>query len=1225
MKNSDLNEIVLNGVRVNGLFPHRIESMNTCYIEGIKVILTQIFEIRRRIANVRSTTEEDRKIVTIEFDVKFLNTKLTKPMDLNDKPMMPADARLQGKSYMGYLIVDVVIRATAYLSTGETIVREDKLLDYTMAEIPIMVGSIYCNTYGMSKEALLKVGEDPNDPQGIFVINGSEWTIDNLISRKFNMWHYYNYRGDPHAGENARAEFISIPGDSFENSSELIIRYHVTGEITFTFVSDRYLKQIGIPFYLFFKLFGILSEQAIFENIVPHAETSEKAQRMREILAKALLVSYKDFPSDTRHLTSVNEIKMLLIKHIAIKYVFSKGVVTLEERARQVRQEEIILHEVLMTNFDINVMPHHGKAPENRFDKAVFICLGVRRVLECYMGMYPSTDRDCTENKRILPPGDSFAKMIKKEINSAIVRPMRKIFEDTAGRTSFSNIDLAAMFKQGCKTSTLKTSIISNLNQGMGEKIIDGKVVKNRMPSENIKRRNFANTVNMGTIQRSTNSMTAYKNERSIEMRDVQYDATGMNCKLYSGEGQNVGMTPATTMSVELSKATSTEIMYQILMETGLVIDYKKVHGVSYTRTKVYVNGRWIGYVDRAKHLYNIVRNRRRGFDSTGARIANDIMDRKCSIYWDNEKKEIDFRTDRGRPLSPFLVVYNTLDDIGFTALKTKLSKGVKRGDEFTGENFLQDILLTQRHVEELQSGATTINDLFSQGIVDWLSAEELRQVVCSPTIENLVAKSTDVFSQYTHLIIPVSMFSIISLLTPYAHNAPPGRVTMATNQLRQTCSPYVCNYNYRFDKQGYFQITNQVPQVYTISSYFIPFNGRNEIIAITLEDGKNMEDSLVANKTAMERGAFNINKLSFLKYTLDQREEFGVPDESTTDNINKKANYSKIDSKGFLPRGTKIVKGDVVVGKLYRYEEFKDSKIYRDISEVYEDAEEAYIMGVEYGVDGDMKTFINYRIEIPREMSVGQKMSSRNGQKGMASDMKPQSDLSFTASGEVFTLAISPLAFPSRMTYNQLMEGVAALAATELGICIDSTYSIATDIGWINDLLEEAGYLRDGVHRMFNGVTGKFYNTPIFMAPNYYCRLQKFWQENAYAIGNSGQRSFTSRQPIAGKSREGGLRLGEMEKDCFYSHGAVRFITNKFYKNSDGIKLYLCRNCGNRCIVNKHKKIAECKICGPNAKPAKFPTRFASHNVLSIIEAQGAIIKFITTPYEVIKTLYKD
>lgn len=1202
MQDCDLNEIILNHIFNNGLYPHQKDSMNTFYNKGIEEILTKIFKIVKRIPNMRNLTEEDRSISTIQYEVIFKKVNLSKPYETNNIPLYPADCRLKDKSYKGSLTANVLLRLTAFKHNGEQKVREEELTNFNISGMPIMVGSMYCHTYGLDAEALEKIGEDPNDPQGIFIVNGTEWTISNLIGRKYNLWYTFH---NEHDREHARAEYISIPGDSFENSSEMIIKYNKNGEITITLTSDKYFKIIELPFYVVLRLFGMPTEKDIINTIIgENNKNSNDFDKMREILNNAFLVNY-GYEINFRYLNDFSELCDNLIETMAIKYVESKGYISKEEREKYILVEKKILKEVIMSNFDTNIMPHMGKAPENRFSKALFICIGIHKMLLCYLDKIPSTNRDSNDMKRIQPVGDIFSKLFKKVANKVIVNYLKVYLAETALNSPFSTMDIGAIFRTACNNGGLEALIINNLNQGMKTENVNGKNVKNRTPSEHSKRKNQANQLNQASMLRSINSAQAFSNQRNKEMRENQASNAHTSCMMQTGENLNVGLMQNTTLGVCISTSTSTEIMTNIISELD-IIKYDELRNINNVYTKVYINGLWLGYVKKPYDLYNYISYRRRGWDiNTCKRIESDIMDKKLTIYWDREQKEIDFRTDRGRSLAPYIVVYNNYTDIGATIIG-------KKCDKKTGKGFEQKILITPDILEKLKYNKIRTEELLELGYIDYIAPEELKLIVCAQNLRELEENKNNPYKVYTHLCIPATFLSLISALTPYTHNCPPTRISYATNQLRQSCGVSAINFNKRTDSQSYNQTLNESPLTPTISNTAVKSGGMNCIVAIMPFEGKGVEDSLIGNKSAFQNGLFYVNKYTYYKVKPEKDERFGLPTHGITDNMNVRADYSKLDETGIIKVGTKIKYNDVLVGKLLHYNEIKTNGAkFRDASVIYSEQEEAYVIGIETGIDGELNHYVKIRLEIPREMSVGQKMSSRNGQKGMIASSECQINLPFTSSGIIPSLILNPHAFPSRMTLNQMKEAISNLYATYIGEPIDSSFSIISDDEAINKVFRENGILSNGTEIMFNPKTGKYYNTSIFIAPTYYCRLQKFSEESEYAIGTNGQCNYITRQAISGRSRGGGLKLGEMEKDCLFSHGVIRFYTSKLRRDSDGIDIYICIKCGNEAIGNKHKNLSKCITCGVKGQIYRFPTRFASHLVLTAFKALGIGIKY--------------
>ena len=263
--------IVKSNIDDNTLISHHLESFNKFLNEGIPQILTHLFRVEVNLKNERNTTEEDKLIENIEVIGTFSNVVYEKPVAstkyTNKFVLYPNDARKNKLTYSAKISVDLHITATAYLkNSNEKIIREDILRSHKIANIPIMIGSILCHTHNENRLIKEKLQEDPRDAGGFFIIKGVEWGINMSESRVFNEAHVYRNVG--HRNELSRLEFISKPGDGFENSSSLILRYDANGNIYLTLDSYIFFKNLNIPFHLVMKLLGMTSDQDICDNII---------------------------------------------------------------------------------------------------------------------------------------------------------------------------------------------------------------------------------------------------------------------------------------------------------------------------------------------------------------------------------------------------------------------------------------------------------------------------------------------------------------------------------------------------------------------------------------------------------------------------------------------------------------------------------------------------------------------------------------------------------------------------------------------------------------------------------------------------------------------------------------------------------------------------------------------------------------------------------------------
>lgn len=182
-------------------------------------------------------------------------------------------------------------------------------------------------------------------------------------------------------------------------------------------------------------------------------------------------------------------------------------------------------------------------------------------------------------------------------------------------------------------------------------------------------------------------------------------------------------------------------------------------------------------------------------------------------------------------------------------------------------------------------------------------------------------------------------------------------------------------------------------------------------------------------------------------------------------------------------------------------------------------------------------------------------------------------------------------------------------------GNTTDATVFRDVDVESMANEIESFGFNRYGYERLYNGITGEFIDSMIFMGPTYYQKLQKFVLETLYSISNGPTDALTHQMLDGGKGNQGGLRVGEMEKDVLVSHGTARFLNEKFFQHSDGYTEMICL-CGRPAIFNEQKNIYKCKYCGDNAQITAVPTSWSSKLLMQELDAMNIGVKRLTTPF---------
>jgi DNA-directed RNA polymerase II subunit RPB2 len=455
----------------------------------------------------------------------------------------------------------------------------------------------------------------------------------------------------------------------------------------------------------------------------------------------------------------------------------------------------------------------------------------------------------------------------------------------------------------------------------------------------------------------------------------------------------------------------------------------------------------------------------------------------------------------------------------------------------------------------------------------------------------NELYKSNQYIYKYTHCEIhPSTIFGILASCIPFPdHNQSP-RNTYQSAMGKQAMGVYVTNYDNRMDKTAYVLTYPARPLVDTRLMGMVKLDkipaGAPVIVAIMTHSGYNQEDSLLFNQGSIDRGLFQATIYHTEKdedKKINGDEEIRCkPDPAKTKGM-KYGNYSKINSKGIVPENTLLENNDVIIAKVVPIKENRHdhTKIikYEDLSRTFRTNEESYVDKNFIDRNGDGYSFAKVRVRTVRRPVIGDKFSSRHGQKGTIGNIIPECDMPFTSAGVKPDIIINPHAIPSRMTIGQLKETLLGKVLVELGLFGDGTSFGDLSIDTICKELTKVGYESNGNEVMYNGLSGEQIETSIFIGPVFYQRLKHMVRDKQHSRSIGPMVNLT-RQPAEGRSRDGGLRFGEMERDCMVSHGASRFTRGRLYDASDKYQVNVCKRCGMVAAYNNKMKIHICNTC---------------------------------------------
>lgn len=1182
--NARLNQI--------GMVPH-LPSADHFYINGVRQIITQGFTVKKEIINKRESTAEDRDIAKIVVEVEFTDVQMKPPTTTHyqtgeEVMLTPAMAHISDKNYSAMLEVSMNIKATAYMKNGTTVERKASASNIRLCKVPTIVRSINCHTRGKTKQGLQAMREDPSDPGGYFILKGVEWVIDAVENILFNQPKIYrniNYRNSL-----ARLEFISKPGDTYQNSDLMLLRYFKDKTLTVEVVRDK-LKETPFPFYMIFRALGWNTDMEIINNIA-YGFDSDMSSRIVQIV-REMFASTKYKIGGYDQVYEQVDVMIGMIKSIPaekFKYLNLK-----QDAETNITDYNVAINEIKRI-LDTHFLPHIGMQEKHRTDKCRFLAMLIRKLILTHMGVIQPTDRDSYKNKRVAAAGENYAKSFKTLFNANVVLAMKNAFGKAFDSAPYKQVDLVATVKNSIDITDFEKSmaqVITNANKSTMR--IKKQQIVNRLSSQMLNRKNSLNALAALRQVVSTSSDSSKQSERAHLMRRVHPSFWGMICPVHTSEGEKVGQNKQMSMFASISSSASSEVLKKQLLDDSNVIALNTVSPERITSdqlSSIYVNGDWIGFTADSINLVTKYRTMRR----------NLKLDPETTIYWDVEQDEVWFWVDVGRMLRPLLIVYNNRKNPELFPAKDRSEKA----------EFKQGLLITQKHIDGLYQNTITIDDLVEQKIVEYISAEEQENCFLCHRIEKLKRDKNNELQEYTHCDIPEGILGITGLTSPFAHMNQTPRVTFQTSQAKQTCGLYAQNWPYRINKDTFLQYICETPLVRTIATNFVTPNGNNAVVAIACNTGWNQEDSLIFSKAALERMMYHGCKFTFYKTEVEQKEELKNPDASLTRGI-KCANYEKLIN-GVIAKGSIVHKGDVLIGKVLKMPRSKDQKyLYEDKSLIYKEDEPAVVHATVVGRNEADEQFCKVSLRKIRPVHVGDKFSSRAGQKGVCALRMRESDLPFTSSGIRPSIIVNPHALPSRMTIGQLVESLLGLACSAKGTHSDGTIFRPVDIESIGEELESRGFERHGRHRLYNGLTGEFIDTLIFMGPTYYQRLQKFVLDTVYSVAHSSTDAMTM-QPLDGKASKGGLRLGEMEKDALSAQGVMRLLNEKYREHSDGFDQYMCR-CGKEATVNVQQNKYICVHCGDKARIVPIETTYSSKLFRQEMQSCNVGIRCIPEP----------
>jgi DNA-directed RNA polymerase II subunit RPB2 len=1051
-----------------------------------------------------------------------------------------------------------------------------------LGKFPIMVQSDFCILQGLPREVRHTMGECRNDIGGYFIIDGKEKTV--VAQEKFadNMLYIRKYGGEDEEEESTDKYLYSAEIRSVsENVSKPIRTMSVKMVAPTPSYSNRNIVvnlpnvRKPVPLFILFRALGITSDKEIISYCLLDLD---KYENMVDIF-----------------IPSVHDGANILTQTTALEYIatLTKG--------KTVNDALEILSDYFL--------PHIGEI--NYVQKAYFLGNMVFRLLSVATGIERPTDRDNFKYKRIELVGSLLYDLFREYWNIQL-RQVHLEFEK-------------AMYYDPAYENDLKSLVVKNYREVFKERTLEQgfrKAFKGNWGAQ-------THTKRVGVIQDinrlSFNSYLNHMRKTSLPLdsgvklvgpRVLHNSQWGFIDPIDTPDGANIGLHKHLAISTYVTKGTSREPMIAWLREKWgmkLVEEYspKRLSQM----TKVIINGCWIGAVEEPLDCIRKFKLHRR----------NALIPIFISASFDIALNTIFMYTDAGRLCRP---IFYKDDETGNVSYENKEIMRIVDSGKFSWEQLITGFNEKQKDIkyDSTEMRLFELKDLYEnvgeetnpakldrfikkKAILDYIDASESETAMIAlnyeefelaikgtvSTEESRLEKRPDKGRKlYTHCEIHESLlFGMMCNMIIFPENNPASRNSFSCGQSKQACSLYHTNYQVRMDKTATVLNYGQIPLVKSRYLDHIQHEensyGENAIVGIMCYTGYNVEDAILINEGALKRGLFRTSYFT----TYEAHEESNKNANSTTDKrftniesdplvIGTKSgyDYSKLDKHGIIQEGTLVDDKTILIGLTTVGNPPAGSSVI--IQPQHIDSSKAPKKGQLGIVD---KTFITegeegyrlakVRILEQRVPSIGDKMASRAGQKGTIGLVIPEADMPFTKDGIRPDIIINPHAIPTRMTIGQLVECITGKACAVYGGFGDCTAFVnkGSKIGVFGELLTQVGYHSSGNEILYNGMTGEQIETEIFMGPTYYMRLKHMVKDkiNFRALG---PRTALTKQPVSGRANDGGLRIGEMERDSIISHGATDFLRESMMERGDKYYLAICNQSGMMSIFNPARNL---------------------------------------------------
>ena len=1106
-----------------------------------------------------------------EVHLEFNNPQFKKPTIFENNgavlPMMPNDARLRNLTYAAPLFVDISVTYVEIDNTngGKQAVRKRLFPNVHLGKIPVMVGSEYCLLKNQAHMNPARVGECAEDMGGYFIIQGGERVCISQERMSENRpFVFRNNRNATKELEVIEVKSIGPDNDQVPKSNSVRIMYHPKNSQILLLRCTLPRMKAPIPLFIVFRALGIASDREVVKLIVgPQGDNA-----FDSIIDESIM--------ESSHVQTQEQ---------AIE-VMSTYVKTWSTRGAR---PQMVVRDILSEE----LFPHIG-SEDKAYEKACFLAHMTRKVLWVSTGRIPNDDRDAYPNKRVDLPGFLLANLFRTHFATMLVKDIKTYLAKEIHGGSWK---ATGNFEEILNISNIHKVIKStNLEVGMKTCLATGNFgsAKAGGPSKNgvsqvLNRLNYIS----GLSHLRRVSTPIEKTGKLIAPRKLHNTQFGYICPCETPEGHSVGVVKNMSTTAIVSIFSNPRSIYDFIAALKTLDPLnKETIMAKHSDARVFLNGAWIGTmgVQATETTIKALREAKRSCH----------LHPQTGIIWKVGLKELWITTEAGRMLRPLLYAPALREVLRSPDLERQI-QAMTTWEEF----MLWKTPEGQHLVEYIDPGET-------EGCVIAMSQKDVLN---------------DDSKTHSEIHASTILGSLASNIPFPDHNQSP-RNAYQSAMGKQAMGMYALNYRERFDAMSHLLCYPQIPLVSPFVSKFygsekMP-SGQNIVVAIMTYTGYNQEDSIMINRSFLQRGGFR--SIFYRTYKDEEKknqssgeeERFFKPDSQATRQM-KNANYEKLGEDGFVPENHYVDNEDILIGKVVPLRiptgmvVPAGTKKYRDVSRTMRNNEIGWVDRIFRNRNGEGYSFAKVRVRQDRIPEIGDKFSSRHGQKGTCGMILNAEDMPQTASGVVPDIIINPHCIPSRMTIAQLMETLLGKVGCEVGALGDGTpFGNCTVDGLASLLRDDLGMEPHSNEILYNGFTGRQMETNIFVGPVFYQRLRHCSADKMHSRA-SGPLVMLTRQPAEGRAREGGLRFGEMERDCVIAHGMTEFTKERLMECSDAFRCFSCKDCGLLCVANPVEGIWNCRGCGNTTNFSAIEIPYAYKLLLQELESMCISSRVIT------------